>query len=241
MRAALILLPTAVLAYNNGMALTPPMGWNSVRFPLSGPCDKDGAQLLCSLGSVQCLTLPSALYAAIANTLSYPSVRSRTPLLRAVELLRGLGFRGRPADHGRLLRVLWPGCCRLVSGAARRSNPTVAPFFFTLFCPLHWPLCSTYIVSDDGWSKGRNATTGEILADPDKFPGGWPPLVQYIHSKGLKAGLYSAASSVVCSGRVGSLYNEYLDAKTFASWDIDYVKYECVLRGSRGARAPAHV
>lgn len=50
----------------------------------------------------------------------------------------------------------------------------------------------------------------------------------YIQSKGLKAGLYSAASSVVCSGRVGSLYNEYLDAETFASWNIDYVKYDNV-------------
>ncbi len=77
--------------------------------------------------------------------------------------------------------------------------------------------------------NGRNATTGEMLADPVKFPGGWAALASYIHSKGLKVGLYSAASSVVCSGRVGSLYNEYLDAKTFASWDIDYVKFECVL------------
>lgn len=105
------------------------------------------------------------------------------------------------------------------------------------------PPCSTYICSDDGWSAGRNATTGEMLADPVKFPGGWAALASYIHSKGLKVGLYSAASSVVCSGRVGSLYNEYLDAKTFASWDIDYVKFECVFylraRLLLSARAPA--
>ena len=69
---------------------------------------------------------------------------------------------------------------------------------------------------------GRDATTGEMVADPAKFPGGWPPLVSYIHSKGLKVGLYSAASSVVCSGRVGSLYNEFLDASTYANWGIDY-------------------
>jgi alpha-galactosidase len=81
----------------------------------------------------------------------------------------------------------------------------------------------SFVISDDGWMAGRNATTGEMLADPIKFPGGWPPLVDYIHSKGLKVGLYSAASSVVCSGRVGSLYNEFLDAATFASWGIDYV------------------
>ena len=69
--------------------------------------------------------------------------------------------------------------------------------------------------------SGRSNVTGEMEADPVKFPGGWPPLVAYIHSLGLKVGLYSAASSVVCSGRVGSLYNEFLDAQTFADWGID--------------------
>ena len=74
---------------------------------------------------------------------------------------------------------------------------------------------------------GRDAS-GRMYADEVKFPGGWTNLSAYIQSKGLKAGLYSAASSVVCSGRVGSLYNEYLDAETFASWNIDYVKYDNV-------------
>ena len=82
-----------------------------------------------------------------------------------------------------------------------------------------------YVISDDGWMDGRDAD-GKMMADPIKFPGGWTNLSAYIHSKGLKAGLYSAASSVVCSGRVGSLYNEFLDAATFASWGIDYAKYE---------------
>jgi alpha-galactosidase len=67
-----------------------------------------------------------------------------------------------------------------------------------------------------------------MYADEKKFPGGWTNLSAYIQSKGLKAGLYSAASSVVCSGRVGSLYNEYLDAQTYASWGIQYIKYDNV-------------
>ncbi len=82
-----------------------------------------------------------------------------------------------------------------------------------------------YVSTDDGWMMSvRDNITGEMVADENKFPGGWPPLVSYIHSLGLKVGLYSAASSVVCSGRMGSLYNEWLDAQTFANWGIDYVK-----------------
>ena len=82
-----------------------------------------------------------------------------------------------------------------------------------------------YVSTDDGWMSGRDAN-GRMIADPFKFPGGWPALSAYVHGKGLKLGLYSAASSVVCSGRVGSLYNEALDAQTFADWGIDYVKFD---------------
>ena len=84
----------------------------------------------------------------------------------------------------------------------------------------------TYIISDDGWMGGRDNVTHRMFADPVKFPGGWEPLVAYIHSKGLRAGIYSAASSVVCSSRVGSLYYELIDARTFADWQLDYIKYD---------------
>lgn len=80
-----------------------------------------------------------------------------------------------------------------------------------------------FVSTDDGWMSGRDAN-GRMVADPVKFPGGMPALVAYVEGKGLKLGLYSAASSVVCSGRVGSLYNEDIDAETFAAWNIDYVK-----------------
>ena len=72
--------------------------------------------------------------------------------------------------------------------------------------------------------SGRDAA-GRMIADPAKFPDGFKGLADYVHGKGLKIGLYSAASSVVCSGRVGSLYNEEIDAETFASWGVDYAKY----------------
>ncbi len=63
----------------------------------------------------------------------------------------------------------------------------------------------TYVSTDDGWMGGRNAS-GHIFEDPTKFPTGIASTIAYIHSRGLKFGIYSAASSVVCSGRVGSLF-----------------------------------
>lgn len=79
-----------------------------------------------------------------------------------------------------------------------------------------------YINSDDGWSSSeRNATTQQLVADPVKFPSGIKALADYMHSKGLFFGIYSASSSVVCSGRPGSLFYEALDAQTFADWGVD--------------------
>jgi alpha-galactosidase len=82
-----------------------------------------------------------------------------------------------------------------------------------------------FVSSDDGWSAGRDAQ-GRIFAEAAKFPDGMAGVADYVHGLGLKFGLYSAASSVVCSGRVGSLYHEQIDAQTFTSWGVDYVKYD---------------
>ena len=51
-------------------------------------------------------------------------------------------------------------------------------------------------------------------------------LGDYIHSKGLKFGIYSSASDLTCQGRQGSLYNEEIDAQDFADWGVDYLKYD---------------
>lgn len=80
-----------------------------------------------------------------------------------------------------------------------------------------------FIDSDDGWSAPRDST-GRLTWDPVRFPEGIANLTAYIHSKNLKFGIYAAASSVVCSGRPGSLYYEVLDAQTFADWNVECVK-----------------
>lgn len=83
-----------------------------------------------------------------------------------------------------------------------------------------------YIVLDDGWmAKERNAQ-GNLIADPVKFPNGMKALADYIHSKGLKFGLYNCAGSKTCAGYPGSRGFEYQDAKSYASWDVDYLKYD---------------
>ena len=74
-----------------------------------------------------------------------------------------------------------------------------------------------YVNSDDGWSAARDSS-GRLTWDTVRFPEGIANLTAYIHSKGLLFGIYAAASSVVCSGRPGSLYYEALDAQTFADW-----------------------
>ena len=65
-----------------------------------------------------------------------------------------------------------------------------------------------------------------MQADAAKFPEGMSGIADYVHGLGLKLGVYSAGSSVVCSGRVGSLYHEQIDAQTFAQWGVDYAKYD---------------
>lgn len=82
-----------------------------------------------------------------------------------------------------------------------------------------------YVNIDDCWHGERDAN-GNIQCDPDKFPGGMKALADYIHGKGLKFGLYSDAGCKTCAGEPGSLGHEYQDAKTYADWGIDYLKYD---------------
>jgi len=82
-----------------------------------------------------------------------------------------------------------------------------------------------YIVIDDHWHGGRDAQ-GKLIPNPKKFPDGIKALAGYIHSKGLKFGIYSCAGDKTCGGEVGSFGHEEDDAATFASWDVDYLKYD---------------
>lgn len=82
-----------------------------------------------------------------------------------------------------------------------------------------------YIYIDDGWQGGRD-NKNNIIADPAKFPSGMKSLVDYVHTKGMKIGIYSDAAPLTCGGYTASLNFEEQDAKTFAAWGFDYLKYD---------------
>jgi alpha-galactosidase len=91
----------------------------------------------------------------------------------------------------------------------------------------------TYINIDDGWEDKRNAQ-GEIMPN-NKFPD-MKGLCDYVHSLGLKIGIYSSPGTLTCGGYAGSYQHEDQDAKTYAQWGIDYLKYDWC---SYGQIAPA--
>jgi len=82
-----------------------------------------------------------------------------------------------------------------------------------------------YIVIDDCWQVSRDGD-GNIVADPVRFHSGIKALADYVHSLGLKMGIYSDAGSATCGGRPGSRGHEYQDARQYAQWGIDYLKYD---------------
>lgn len=82
-----------------------------------------------------------------------------------------------------------------------------------------------YIVIDDHWHGGRGAD-GRLFPDPQKFPQGMKAVADYLHERGLKFGIYSDAGPQTCGGRPASQDYEEVDAQTFASWEIDYLKYD---------------
>jgi len=80
-----------------------------------------------------------------------------------------------------------------------------------------------YLVIDDCWQVARDAA-GRLVADSVRFPGGMKSLAEYVHSKGLKFGLYTDAGRQTCQRRPGTYGSEEIDARTFAEWGVDYVK-----------------
>lgn len=82
-----------------------------------------------------------------------------------------------------------------------------------------------YVVIDDCW-HGKRDSLGFIHPDPQRFPSGMKALANYVHSKGLKFGIYSCAGDKTCAGRPGSRGHEYQDAITYAQWGVDYLKYD---------------
>lgn len=84
-----------------------------------------------------------------------------------------------------------------------------------------------YLVLDDGWmAMERDSITGNLVPDPVKFPNGIKKVVDYVHAKGLKFGLYNCAGTKTCAGYPGTRGYEYQDARQYAAWEIDYLKYD---------------
>jgi alpha-galactosidase len=90
----------------------------------------------------------------------------------------------------------------------------------------------TYVNVDDCWANWQRDKDGSLQANPKRFPSGIKALAAYVHEKGLKFGLYSSAGTSTCEplqenrGFPGGLGHEKQDAATFASWDVDYLKYD---------------
>jgi len=82
-----------------------------------------------------------------------------------------------------------------------------------------------YVNIDDCW-HGKRDERGFIQPDPERFPAGMKALADYVHSLGLKIGIYSDAGWKTCAGKPGSRGYEFQDALTYAEWGIDYLKYD---------------
>ncbi|XWS65604.1 hypothetical protein CRYUN_Cryun05aG0127900 [Craigia yunnanensis] len=83
-----------------------------------------------------------------------------------------------------------------------------------------------YVNIDDCWSAASRNSEGQLVPDPNAFPSGIKALADYVHGKGLKLGIYSDAGAFTCQVRPGSLFHEIDDSQLFASWDVDYLKYD---------------
>jgi len=83
-----------------------------------------------------------------------------------------------------------------------------------------------YVNIDDCWSSTTRNLEGDLEPDQKTFPSGIKALADYVHAKYLKLGIYSDAGIYTCEVRPGSIFNEKRDANLFASWGIDYLKYD---------------
>ena len=98
-----------------------------------------------------------------------------------------------------------------------------------------------YIVVDDCWFDPQRDSSGALRASSSKFPSGMKALGDYIHGRGLKFGIYQAPNEKTCAqgtgahpGSTGSKGHEAQDARSFASWGVDYLKYDwCSGAGTR--------
>jgi alpha-galactosidase len=93
-----------------------------------------------------------------------------------------------------------------------------------------------YIVIDDCWEAKERDAAGNLVPDPLKFPHGLKALGDYLHGKGFKFGIHNCAGTRTCADFPGGRGHEYQDALKYASWGIDYLKYDWCNHGTADAR-----
>lgn len=180
-------------------------------------------------------------------------------------------FRVPRRSGGRLFRLLTAAALTVTASvtASAQSTATAAPGSPALTPPLGWNSWNSfgcgiteaqvrqaadamvssgmrdagyrYVVVDDCWFDPQRDAQGNLRANPTKFPSGMKALGDYIHSKGLKFGIYQVPGERTCAqtvgtypGSTGSRGHEVQDARTFASWGVDYLKYDwCSSSGTR--------
>ena len=83
-----------------------------------------------------------------------------------------------------------------------------------------------YLIIDDCWQAKTRNSTGHVVPDPIRFKDGMKVVGDYVHSQNMSFGIYSSAGTKTCGGFPGSLGYEDMDAKDYASWGVDYLKYD---------------
>jgi len=92
----------------------------------------------------------------------------------------------------------------------------------------------TYLVIDDGWMADSRDSNGNLVGDPNKFPSSMKAIGDYIHSKGLKFGIYEDRGHLTCQQLPGSFKHEQADMNTFASWGVVYIKLDSCFAENNG-------
>ena len=94
----------------------------------------------------------------------------------------------------------------------------------------------TYLVIDDGWEATERDSQGNLVPDPVRFPSGMKALGDYLHSKSFKFGIHNCAGTKTCAGFPGGRGHEYQDARAYASWGVDYLKYDWCNHGTANSQ-----
>ena len=89
-----------------------------------------------------------------------------------------------------------------------------------------------YLVIDDCWQEKKRGKDGRLVASKEKFPSGMKAIADYVHSKGLKFGMYTCVGTMTCGEYPGSNDYEFIDAQSFAEWEVDYLKVDYCFKPS---------